>query len=168
MNIVIIANIISFIGSLLMVSMGLIKRKKNVLIVQCFQCGLMGIGNLMLGGVSGFLVDMITIVRNLISFRREFTTPFKIGFIAILAVLNCFTNKLGIIGWLPVVAGGLFTWFLDTKNDIVIKINCIAGQIMWAVFDFAILNYSAFVFDAVTLCSNLAGIARLRLEAKKE
>jgi len=167
MSIVLIANIISFVGSVLMVSMGLIKRKKNVLIVQCFQCGLMGIGNLMLGGMSGFFVDMLTIARNCISFKREFTTPFKLGFIGILVVLNIFTNKLGIIGWLPVIAASLFTWFLDTKKDVVIKVNCIAGQIMWAIYDIIILNYSAFVFDLFTLVSNGIGIIRLQLEKKK-
>ena len=53
MNIIVIGNIVAFIGAILMVLVGFIKTKRNILIAQNIQFLIMGLGNLILGGVSG-------------------------------------------------------------------------------------------------------------------
>ena len=103
MNPILLGNLISFAGAFLMVVIGLIKRKEKVLAVQCVQFSLMGIGNLVLGGVTGALSNLISLVRNLICYKFGITIPLKLMFIAVQAGLSLWVNTQGLIGLLPVL-----------------------------------------------------------------
>ena len=83
MNIIVIGNIVAFIGAILMVLVGFIKTKRNILIAQNIQFLIMGLGNLILGGVSGFIVNIVGILRNIICLRWNLNVPLKIFFIAL-------------------------------------------------------------------------------------
>lgn len=158
MRIILIGNIVSFIGAMIMIAIGLIKEKKNILLAQCFQFAIMGIGNLILGGVTGFISNVISIFRNMICFKREFTWPFKVLFCILQVGISAFVNELGLIGWLPIIAAIIFTWSLDTRNEIVLKSVIIITEILWIIFDLTIHNYVTAVFDILTIVSNTAGI----------
>lgn len=158
MKTVILANIITFFGSLIMISVGLIKKKKHILLVQCFQFGIMGTGNLLLGGYTGVIANLIGVARNLLCLRFPFTVFWKILFISVQAVLSFLTNNAGLIGWLPFAATAVYTLFLDTTSDLHLKLLIVFGQICWAIYDLTIQNYSALLFDVLTLLSCLVGI----------
>ena len=64
MNIVLIANIISFVGAVIMVVSGLLKTKRTILIAQNIQFAIQAVGNILLGGYSGAAINLISIVRN--------------------------------------------------------------------------------------------------------
>ena len=66
MNLLLIGNAISMIGCLVTVAIGFLKEKNQILLAQCVQCLFMGVGNLTLGGVSGFICNIVTILRNLV------------------------------------------------------------------------------------------------------
>ena len=53
MNIVLIANIISFVGAVIMVVSGLLKTKRTILIAQNIQFAIQAVGNILLGDFSG-------------------------------------------------------------------------------------------------------------------
>jgi len=158
MNLLVIGNIVSLIGAVLMVLIGLIKDKKRILTVQNAQFAIMGIGNLLLGGVSGAVANLVSIARNLYGLRFKMTTAGKVAFILVQAALTAVTNCNGWVGWLPVAAAAAFTWVMDTPNPIKMKNMIIFGQVCWCVFDASISNYTALVFDVITIISNLAGI----------
>lgn len=158
MSVLLIGNIISFIGALVMVATGLIKTKKKILITQCFQYGIMGIGNLILGGITGCIANVVSILRNIVGCKIDLTLPLKIFFIIIQIIPTYFLNNMGIVGWLPTFAACIFTFFLDTKNEIVIKLLIILSQIMWGIFDFTISNFAGLTFDILTIITNFIGI----------
>ena len=70
-----IGNAICLVGACLMVLTGLIKKKEHVLLTQCAQFGIMGVGNLVLGGVSGLISNLVSILRNVICLKFKFTIP---------------------------------------------------------------------------------------------
>jgi len=159
MNTVLIANIISFAGAILMVLIGFIKDKNKVLEAQNAQFGLLAVSNLMLGGVSGGISNVLSIIRNLICLKTGvLSRPVKALFIVVQAALTLAVNHSGLIGWLPVIAATALTMALDTKNPVTLKAVIILGQICWIFYDFAFLNYVAFAFDVMTVISNIAGI----------
>lgn len=168
MNFIVIGNIISLIGALFIVAIGVIKSKKNILIAQCFQCTFIAVGNLFLGGFSGFITNVVNIIRNLYSFRFPFNTPAKIVFIIIQFALGLKFNNLGLIGFLPILAAVIFTWFMDTKSDKVMKVVVISTTLMWTIYDFTILNFTAFAFDIASLITNGIGMYRILKDVKKE
>ncbi len=144
-----------------MVYVGFLRTKKSILTAQSVQCLIMGLGNLILGGMTGFMANMVTIARNLFCLKKELTVPFKLTFIALQLALGVPFNNLGVIGLLPVLAACLFTWFMDTKSEIVLKILIITAQVMWLVFDATIRNYVSVTMDVFTILSNLAGIGMI-------
>ena len=83
MNTVLIAKIISVAGCILMVAIGLIRERKKILLTQCVLWAVLTVSNLMLGGVTGAVSNIVSIVRNLYSLKWKLTLPVKIGFIAV-------------------------------------------------------------------------------------
>lgn len=171
MNLILIGNIVALAGAAVMVASGFIKNRKNVLIAQCGQFAIMGVSNLILGGVTGMISNVVSILRNIICLKREFTIPLKIFFIAIQLILSARVNTMGLIGWFPIIAACIFTWFLDTKSDLFLKFIIIVTMLPWCVYDFVLYNYVSFAFDVFTIISNTIGIIMLlrdRWGAKKE
>ena len=166
-NTILLGNIVTFAGALIMVGVGLLKTKRKILLAQSVQCLIMGIGNLILGGVTGFLANMLTIVRNLFCLKKELTTPFKLGFIGLQLAVGVPFNIMGLVGLLPIIAACIFTWFLDTKSEIFLKLLIITAQVMWLIFDFTIHNYVSTLMDIFTIISNIAGIVLLQKDRKK-
>ena len=158
MNTFLIGNLISGIGCLIMVGIGLLRKKSHILIAQCVQCGFMGLGNLVLGGVSGFICNMVTIVRNLVFVKNPITTRLKISFILLQLVLSIGSLSAGFIGWLPLIAAAVFTWYLDTQSAVKLKLVILFTQVLWLIYDLYYRNYIASAFDVMTMCSNLIGL----------
>ena len=174
MDPLVLGNLVSLAGSVVMVLVGLIKSKKGILAAQCLMFALLAAGNLILGGVAGAVVDGVSILRNVLCFFIPFTVGWKAGFIG-LFVLTAFLP--GLLGWtgglkltdlLPVVGSGVFTWCLDARDGIVLKLAIIFGQLMWTVYDFTIRNYTALAFDLMTVVSNGIGIWMLRRDRNKK
>jgi len=158
MNLLLIGNAISMIGCLIMVAIGLLKKKSHILIAQCVQCLFMGVGNLTLGGVSGFICNIVTIIRNLVFIRFKNTAFLKLFFILLQLLLSLGSLDAGIISWLPLIAAGLFTWCMDTRSEARLKICILCTQVMWLIYDLHYLNYVASAFDVMTMVSNCIGL----------
>ncbi len=161
MNYILLGNGIALFGAVLMAAIGLIKQRKHILAAQCVQFGIMGIANLILGGINGFVSALVSITRNLICLKWKLTTPIKIGVISIQAVLALSINRSGVIGILPGLSACICTWFLDTKDEIKLKVVIIIAQVCWLIYDFSILNYVSFAFDIITILANLIGIVTI-------
>ncbi len=158
MNTLLIGNAISMIGCLIMVGIGLLKKKNQILIAQSVQCLFMGVGNLMLGGVSGFICNIVTIIRNLVFVKFRNTAFLKIFFIALQFVLSIGTFQNGFISWLPLIAAAIFTWCMDTRSAAKLKICILCTQVMWLTYDLYYCNYVASAFDVMTFISNVIGL----------
>ena len=168
MNTVLLGNIVALIGAALMVSTGFLKMKKQILIAQCFQYGVLSASNAILGAFTGIMANVIGIARNLFCMKREFTVPWKLAFIAAqLALLFAF-NSDGWLGLLPAAATCVYTWFLDLKDERKLKLVIILTVLCWAVYDFLFRNYVTFAFDLGTVVSNTVGIITLRKAEKPE
>lgn len=161
MNLLLIGNAISMIGCLIMVGIGFLKKKSHILIAQCIQCVFMGVGNLTLGGVSGFICNIVTILRNLVFIKFKNTTFLKLFFIVLQFVLSMGTLSAGWISWLPIVAAALFTWYMDTRSEVRLKIIILCTQVMWLTYDLYYCNYVASTFDVMTMISNCIGLSMI-------
>ena len=95
MNSLLIGNAISMVGCLIMVLIGFLRKKNQILIAQCVQCLFMGVGNLTLGGISGFICNIVTILRNVVFMRFKNTTFLKVSFVLLqffLSTALCFVS----------------------------------------------------------------------------
>ncbi len=158
MNFLLFGNAVSMVGCLIMVGIGLLKQKSHILIAQSVQCLFMGVGNLALGGVSGFICNIVTILRNLAFLKFRNTTTLKIFFIGLQLILSLGSLNDGFISWLPLIAAAIFTWCMDTKSAARLKICILCTQVMWLTYDLYYRNYVASAFDVMTFVSNLIGL----------
>lgn len=161
MNFVLIGNIVSLFGCAVMVSIGFIKKRSHILAAQCLQFIIQGAAHLILGATSGVVACVTGIIRNLVFAKWKCTPALKIFFIALQAVLSLPGMTLNPVTWLPLLSCSMFTWFLDLKNEVHLKIMMIAAQAMWVVYDFTYMNYVALAFDLFTILSTVIGIAMI-------
>ena len=167
MDRIIIGNALSLIGAILMACIGLLKKRKQILTVQCVQFGIMGIANLVLGGITGTVSAAVSIARNLVCAKRELTVPLKILFTFILVALSLYANSAGWLGVLPMLSTCIYTWLLDIKGERRLKAVLIVAQVFRLVFDLSLSNYVSFAFDIITIATNAISIVSLTIEAKK-
>lgn len=158
----IIGNIIALIGSLLMVYAGVIKDKKGILLVQSFQIGLLATSNLVLNGISGFIINMVNFIRNIICYEEALFLKVKILLSIISIVLTIYFNNHGLIGYLPLISGLLYLWFMTVKDAIKFKILIIVSVLFWLIYDFTIQSYTACVFDLITIIVSFISVINLK------
>lgn len=164
----VLGNAVAMIGCILMVLVGFLRKKKQILAFQCFQFGFLAAGNLILGGVTGFISGIVSIVRNLVFARTGGSRNWKIAFIVSQTVLTFLTGWPGLLGCLPLSSGIILTWFIDAESESQFKIAIIAAQVTWVIYDWQYRNYVAFVFDIFTILSNLAGIVMICRNVTKQ
>jgi len=157
MNPIFWGNLISGVGCLIMVLIGFLRKKSHILIAQSVQCLFMGVGNLTLGGVSGFICNVVTIIRNLVFIKFRNTTAMKVFFIILQLVLSLGSLQAGLISWLPLIAAAIFTWCMDTRSEARLKVCILCTQVLWLTYDLYYRNYVASAFDVMTMISNLIG-----------
>ena len=158
MNPLLLGNAAAMIGCLVMVLIGFLNKKHHILIAQCVQCVFMGVGNLILGGIGGFVCNIVTILRNLVFLKFRNTVLLKVFFLVLQFVLSIGTLSLGFISWLPILASVLFTWFMDTNSEAKLKVVILFTQIMWLTYDLYFRNYVASAFDVMTFISTCIGL----------
>ena len=168
-NSLLIGNIIALIGALFMVAIGLVKNKRNILIMQNIQFFIMGIGNLILGGVSGFVANIVSIIRNFFCLKKELTVFWKVFFVIVQIVVSAYFMSIRGFKFqelLPILGTVLYTWKLDEKDMVKLKIVLIICQIMWLTYDISLRNVSGAVFDVLTIVTNALGIIRIRKDVQ--
>lgn len=161
-----LGNAFAFIGCALMIAVGLIKKKKNMLIAQTAQFAFQSLSNLVLGSVNGFFSCVLSVIRIFVFTRVKVTVWLKLAFLAVQFAFSLWMGADSFYEWVPFMSVLAYTWYLDTENPIVFKLVNLLGVILWAFHDIHYLNYVAFAFDILTMVSTLTGIALLLKERK--
>lgn len=146
------------VACVIMVCIGLLKTRKQVLWWQSVQIGLMTIASLFLGTIPGFIANIIGIVRNVLSYNSKLNkiTQVLLSLVSVVCILVF--NNIGWLGLLPMVATVTYNFTINTKNVTKLKIVLLSTSIMWAIHDFAIQSYIAGVFDILSATTCIIGI----------
>ena len=159
---IIIGNIIALIASLLMVYSGFLKEKRKILFVQTVQIGLSVISNIVLGGITGAIINAISMIRNIICYKEKLGTREKL-IITILAVsLSLMFNNIGLIGLFPVISMVTYVWLMNVKDVRKFKILIAFTMLMWLIYDVIIKSYTSALFDFANLIANVATAFQIR------
>ena len=158
----IIGNIIALIASLLMVYSGILKEKKKILYIQTVQIGLSVVSNIVLGGITGAIINAISMIRNIICYKGKLRFKEK-GIITILSIiLSIQFNNLGLIGFLPVVSTVTYVWLMNIKDAKKFKLLIAFTMLLWLVYDVTIKSYASAIFDFMTLIANIITIFQIK------
>lgn len=164
---IILGNIVSLMGCTVMVLIGFIKNKDRYIAMQTLQFGLNAVSHLLLGGIGGAIASCISALRNIIIAKWKCTPLIKIILIALQISLSVPTITANPITWLPLIAAGMFTWYIDTKDVMWFKWVIIITLIMWVVYDIYHHNYVSVWFSAFTVISNGVSMWKIHKERKE-
>ena len=107
--ILIIGNAIALIASLLKVCSGIVKSKKKILCFEMAKCGLAVISNIVLGGLTGAIINAVGCIRSVLCYKEKLGIKEKIV-ITIISITLCLKfNNIGIIGLLPLLSTTIYT-----------------------------------------------------------
>lgn len=154
-------NIVALIASMLMVYSGSVKNRKKIIYIQTVQILAFTLSNLILGGFTGAIVNLISLVRNILCYKDNLTNDKKLILILLCITFSLLFNNLGFLGLLPLISTVVYTCFMDVKNTIKLKLLIIFTMVLWLIYDTFIRSYTSAVFDAFNIIANAVTIYQL-------
>lgn len=154
-------NIVALIASVLMIISGILKDRKRIIYIQTLQILAFAISDLILGGYTGTIINLISLVRNILCYKDKLTNKMKILLIVPSIILSLLFNNLEFLGLLPVISSVIYTCFMSTKNTIKLKSVIIFTMILWLIYDSFIKSYTSAVFDLFSIIANAVSIYQL-------
>ena len=145
-----------------MVYSGILKEKKKILYVQTVQIGLSVVSNIVLGGITGAIINAISMIRNIICYKEKLGTREKIIITILAVVLSLIFNNLGIIGILPVISTVTYVWLMNVKDVRKFKLLIAFTMLMWLIYDTVIKSYISAIFDFMNLIANVITVFQIR------
>ena len=168
MNTILIANAIALIASLLMVYTGYIKKKEKILFFQTIQIGLSVISNLILGGITGAIINALGLIRNILCYKEKLNKIAQIILIILSILLGVYFNNLALIGLLPIISNVVYIVFMNIKDVIKFKYLIIFTMTMWLIYDIYIMSYTSAVFDLGTMIANIIAVIQIKRNKGEE
>ena len=138
------------------------KKKKKILYVQTVQIGLSVVSNIVLGGITGAIINAISMIRNIICYKEKLGTREKIIITILAVVLSLIFNNLGIIGILPVISTVTYVWLMNVKDVRKFKLLIAFTMLMWLIYDTVIKSYTSAIFDFMNLIANVITVFQIR------
>ena len=152
--VVLAANIIDFLASVLMVASGSIKKKAKILAVQIIQLLMQAVSMLLLGGITGAVNNVLSCLRNYLCYKEKLNALWKAVLIAASVALTLLLNDQGLLGIIPVVVCTVYILLMDLKDPIAFKILVMTSFIPWVFYHFFLGAYVAAAFETLSVITN--------------
>ena len=163
-DIKLIANIIGLIGSVLMVFMGLLKKKKDVIFTQNIQLLLLGFSNVLVGGYSGSIATAMGLFRNILYSKGKLNMFWIIIIMIASITTGVIFNEEGPIGYLPIIATIIFLLFMNLKDMVKFKMMMAVVMFLWFIYDMELGLFTTSLFDLITVFSCLVSMYHIAHE----
>lgn len=168
MNVLILGNIIAFIGSTMQLTIGVIKNRKKALYVQTIQYSVFAISSLILGGFSGTIANIIGAIRNILTYNEKLTKCAIIIIILAATILTLYFNNLGILGLIPLVNTIIYTVFINVKDPLKFKLLFTFSTFLWVIYGVLIKSYTSTVFDSISTIGSLVSAYQIYKKQKNK
>ena len=164
--ILIIANILSFIGNLLFTLSSILKSKKKILLFQSTNHVLAIISEFMTNAYSGMVQEFTSLARNIVLLfvKREkkilkliITIAFVIVAVVAGALINYFVSDNVWYGYLPIIgtiiySTGVILAFMikcsEVQAEFMIKLALLLNSIVWGLYGFFVKLYPIMIFKS--------------------
>ena len=149
-----VANIIDFLASMLMVASGSIKKKAKILAVQIIQLMMQSVSMLLLGGITGAVNNVLSCLRNYLCYKEKLNAYWKAFLVVVSVILTLLLNDQGLLGLIPVVVCTVYILLMDIKDPIAFKLLVTLTFVPWVFYHFFIGAYVAAIFDTLSVITN--------------
>ncbi len=138
------------------------KTTKSMLKVQNFSQLFYGTSSVILGGYSGAVQNGISILRNVLAIKEIKKEYIQWILLLIAVVLGIAVNKIGFVGYLPIIANVQYTFVvLKVKdNEKALKISFLISCILFTLFNIYIYNFIGIISNFIIITSILIFLFR--------
>lgn len=164
----IVGNILAFIGSLLMIYSGTILNKKKILLVEIIEMIILALGNIVVAGIHGALVNLLNMTIDILCFKGKLNFKSKSVLTVGMLLLQFNIKEVSILGTLIIIAALTNLWLMDTKNVAFYKGLCIFAMVTWLMYDISLSLYTAVIFDVITIGVNIVSIIRIKQTRRRK
>ena len=147
------------------------KKRKKILILFIFYSILYGIHYLLLGALTGFLMNIVSIIRNIIFYINEKKNKEnKISFLIILFIIiisfGIFSYK-DLFSIISISASLMSTYSIWQKNIRLYRLIAIIVSICFIIYAIHINSLFAIITEIILLITELTGIILLVFKKEK-
>ena len=154
-------NLVSFAAACFTLASAWSRDRRRIYLYQAGQCLLLACANILFGSVSGVTTFALCTARNLLLACDRFTAGRCFFFVAAVALLGLSANNRGLVGLIPVVTTAVYTVVcLYARRTRAIKLNLIVNLLLWAVYDFFILDLVSCAVDSASAAAALLSLFR--------
>ena len=149
-----------------------IKNRKKFLIVFILYSMFYGMHYLLLGALTGFLMNMVSIIRNIIFYKWEIKKKknnknFLIILFLIIIIFTIFSYK-DIFSLVSMSASIISTYSIWQKNPKVYRILAIVVSICFIIYAIHIKSLFAIITEVILLFAEIAGLIVLKIQNNRK
>ena len=153
------AQIIGFIYALFLMISNFGKTAKHILMLQTISFFFKSFHYYLLGGLSGFLTSVISMIRNLLFYKIK-SKIWTIIFIIIYVIIGIFTYS-SIFTIFPVLATIIYTLIINYNNPKYLRYGMFLTSLTWLIYNIYIFSYSGIITQVIMIISNIIAIIKL-------
>ncbi len=152
--------LLGFIYALFLILSNFGKTTKQILLLQTISFFFKTFHYYLLGGISGFLTSLISMVRNIIFYKIKENKLLTILFIIIYIVIAITTFK-NIYTLLPALATITYTFIINKNNSKYLRYGMLLTSLTWLIYNIYIISYSGVIIQVIMLISTITAITKL-------
>ncbi|MEE3491118.1 MAG: YgjV family protein [Methanobrevibacter sp.] len=162
MSPIILGNLIAVLNGLILIAGGVSKSKDRVLFFQNAESITYALYCIVLGSISGFIINLSLVPRNILASRYLLTLPWKIfllvasaGTSLIISILKFkSTGQIDWVGLLPIIATVVYTILVEDVEEHQFKLLTVLNVGIWLIHDILIKGYVTAVFDVIFMITS--------------
>ena len=143
--IMLLYELIGFLGYGFLAYSLLSNKKKNILKYRIFANSSLGIHYLLMGGLTGFATNIVTVFRNIVysnKKKKSFSNIIWVPLFIITYILLGIVTWHGWISVLPIIAVSILTLSLWQDNVRIIKLSYLIEGACWFIYAIYISSWS--------------------------
>lgn len=152
--------ILGLIYALFLILSNFGKSTKQILFLQTISFFFKTLHYYLLGGISGFLTSLISMIRNIIFYKIKESKIWAVFFIIIYIIIGIITLK-SIYTLLPVFATIIYTLIINYNNPKYLRYGIFITSLTWLIYNIYIISYSGIIIQIIMLISNIIAIIKL-------
>ena len=183
--VLIVANVLSFIGNSLFTLSALLKSKRKILLFQSGHYVLAIVSEAMMSAYSALAQEAVSLTRNIIllflKIKNEIVKLVLNIICVIVAVtvgvlLNIFLNDNVWYGYLPIIGNivysfGVIVAFMikdnPLKSEAFIKVCLLINSVLWAIYGYYVELYPILIFNIINIVFCIISIVRIIILSNK-
>ena len=172
MNYYLLSQIIVIVATIFIAFTYFIKNRKKILILFILYSIFYGIHYLLLNATTGFLMNLVSIIRNIIFYKQEINNKqnSKIFLVVLFSIIILFTlcSYKDYYSLISMSASLISTYSIWQKSPIIYRILAVIVSICFIIYAIHINSVFAIITEVFLLTTEIIGLILLKIQKDRQ